>query len=77
MKKTNLLNLYLNLQMSNNEDVFIGLNKRAMNIVREMGITSLAELADVSEAKLMQYRNCKRHTVQEIRFFLDTYYYNQ
>lgn len=63
--------------MSNNEDVFCGLGKRAMNVIKAMEITTLEELSRVSDEKLMQYRNCKQHTINEIHWFLDTFYYNQ
>lgn len=65
------------MEMNNSEGVFCGISKRAMNVINAMNITTLEELSRVSDEKLLQHRNCSKHTINEIHWYLDTFFYNQ
>jgi hypothetical protein len=46
---------------------YLGLNKRAARVFRNLSITSIGDLRDLSETKLLRQRGCGRATVTRIR----------
>lgn len=56
---------------------FDGLGRRARRFIEENGITTLQELSEVNEAKILSYHYCGKQTVKEINWYLDTFFYNQ